>query len=221
MNPQTQSPSIPSAKSPLADEHAERLSALCDGELSPAAARALLDGADGQGLGEADWDTFHLIGDALRMGEPPALSAGFSARFAQALAAEPTVIAPGSASALAALSASGNRTPRRAAWAASIAAGIAAVASVAVVGWSTFGPGAAKSGGELAKGSTAPATLVAAPSPSAGAQSSQGLPQGLALGEQAVMQSPQFSAAPDVPPEYLNAHRQMSSGLRAASFGGR
>lgn len=56
------------------------------------AALAALRQAEGQG----DWEVYHQIGDVLRstdMAVP--LSAGFSARMAMRLEAEPTIVAPG------------------------------------------------------------------------------------------------------------------------------
>jgi sigma-E factor negative regulatory protein RseA len=73
----------------------DRISALMDGEL----ADGELDGPmsalrqDGEAL-EA-WRRYHLISDALR-DTPGTLSSGFSARFAERLALEPTVLSPAS-----------------------------------------------------------------------------------------------------------------------------
>jgi sigma-E factor negative regulatory protein RseA len=107
----------------------ESISALMDGELDEHPARheiALL--RNDPELRER-WDTFHLVGDALR-GEPM-ISAGFSEAFAQRLAAEPTVLAP-------------RRTSRQAkrvtTYALSAAASVSAAALVAWVAMS--GPNA-------------------------------------------------------------------------------
>lgn len=71
-------------------EQRERISALLDGEYGDDAETAA------QWLrseeGSATWETYVLIGDALR-GERP-VSAGFQARVAAALESEPTVLAP-------------------------------------------------------------------------------------------------------------------------------
>ncbi len=75
----------------------QQVSELADGELEPPHIKALL----GQLTGPApntvrdDWDLYHRIGDCLRS-EPTAgaLSADFSRRFSERLAAEPTVLAP-------------------------------------------------------------------------------------------------------------------------------
>jgi sigma-E factor negative regulatory protein RseA len=66
----------------------EHISALADGELSDSErelAFAALDTPEGQ----AAWRAYHLAGDVLRSTSDGALSAGFSARLAAALAAEP------------------------------------------------------------------------------------------------------------------------------------
>ena len=70
----------------------ENISALMDGELGDReAARECERLKDDSALRET-WHSFHLVGDALR-GER-LLSAGFSARLAQRLEKEPTVLAP-------------------------------------------------------------------------------------------------------------------------------
>lgn len=70
----------------------EQLSALMDGELDGEEARIVFGKLkQGESLRD-DWQIYHLIGDSLR--DTPASSADFSARFAERLAAEPTVLAP-------------------------------------------------------------------------------------------------------------------------------
>jgi sigma-E factor negative regulatory protein RseA len=68
------------------------ISALMDGELDEHPAQQEIARLKNDPELRERWDTFHLVGDALR-GEPM-ISAGFSAAFAQRLAAEPTVLAP-------------------------------------------------------------------------------------------------------------------------------
>ncbi len=146
-------------------EHRERhdnlqhVSSLMDGELAReelprAIGRIKVDDAAGR---EA-WDTYHLIGDVLRDGAAgaPAVSAGFSARFSERLAAEPVVIAPASARALAAANASTATRGRIQTYALSAAASVAAVA---VVGWMALSniSGNKPAGAELAKLEKAPA----------------------------------------------------------------
>src|SRR4051812_13559330 len=75
----------------------DRISQLMDGELDDrAAADAIqaLSGEDRAGDSEArdTWRMYHLISDAMR--DTPVLSAGFAARVAERLAAEPAVLSP-------------------------------------------------------------------------------------------------------------------------------
>lgn len=95
----------------------ERISELMDGELEAREAqRQLARIKQDQELAHC-WNTFHLIGDALR-GERP-LSREISSRVATQLANEPTVLAPRSF------------TPKRAAtYAVSVAASLSAIALV-------------------------------------------------------------------------------------------
>ncbi len=74
----------------------QQISELADGELDPPQLRCLLDELR-KPAHRADWDLYHHIGDTLRS-EPMArdLSADFSRRFAERLAAEPTLMAPAS-----------------------------------------------------------------------------------------------------------------------------
>ena len=95
----------------------EEISLLMDGELDAHS----VDGVCA-GLREshcvATWVCYHVIGDALRGAAAP--TPGFAARFAEKLAAEPTVLAP---------------QPRKAAPAAMALAVAATVAAISVVGW--------------------------------------------------------------------------------------
>jgi sigma-E factor negative regulatory protein RseA len=117
----------------------EQISALMDGELDDARAQALFASMkDDEAC--ACWATYHLIGDALRR-ETFALGE-FSQRFAQALAAEPTVLAPGSRP-LAAQPSDGAHAHWPAHWSELVRArpwhygmaAAAAVAAVGLVGW--------------------------------------------------------------------------------------
>jgi len=102
----------------------DRISQLMDGELDERSAVDTIK-ACGQGAEALEaWRTYHLIGDAMR--ETRVLSAGFSARFADSLAAEPTVLAP-----------QRSRAESRTWFALSAAASFAAVA---LVGWLAFAP---------------------------------------------------------------------------------
>lgn len=100
----------------------ERVSALMDGELDESQMSQHLAQLKGNPDLIEGWDTFHLIGDALR-GERM-LSAACRHRIMEKLAAEPTVLAP-------------RRTAGRnlVTYALSAAASLAAVA---VVGWLAF-----------------------------------------------------------------------------------
>jgi sigma-E factor negative regulatory protein RseA len=122
---------------------------------------AWMDGAELEAMpdvlkteqGKETWQLYHLIGDALRTPElalPPA--ADFSSRVAQAIAAEPTIIAPG------ALAARENNTwMRRYGWPSFAMA--AAVASVVWVARPFFVPEMLDSPAQVAV--SAPAGKVA------------------------------------------------------------
>ena len=69
-----------------------RISALMDGELGQDEALALLSAAKGEKGVSQDWLLYHTIGDSLRETRP--LSPGFTARFAERLKDEPTILAP-------------------------------------------------------------------------------------------------------------------------------
>lgn len=101
-----------------------RISALMDGELDDQSAREAIVTAAREGEAAEAWKTYHLISDAMRGTRP--LSGEFSARVAERLAAEPTVLAPGRVQ------------PAARAWFATSAA--ASVAAVALVGWVAFAP---------------------------------------------------------------------------------
>jgi len=126
----------------------DRISQLMDGELDDRAAAELI-GRIGRGDEALEtWRLYHLVSDSMR--ESRALSAGFSARLAERLAAEPTVLAPQRA-----------RSESRTWFALSAAASLAAVA---LVGWLAFAPqqGAAP---QLARTATPQVEAQAAPAP--------------------------------------------------------
>lgn len=96
-----------------------RVSELMDGELNVDSADREIARLKSDASARDVWDTYHLIGDAMR-GSVPAMS-GFAARFNERLAAEPTVLAPH------------RHAPRKLqTYALSVAASVAAIA---VVGW--------------------------------------------------------------------------------------
>lgn len=76
----------------LGIEMSDRMSALMDGELEDESAEALFATLRNDDELRHTWAAYHVIGDALR--ETPVLSKGFSARLAERLAEEPTVLAP-------------------------------------------------------------------------------------------------------------------------------
>src|SRR4051794_15352375 len=95
-----------------------------DGELDERAADEATHALRGEGEALEAWRTYHLISDAMR--DTRLLSAGFTARLAQRLANEPTVIAPANL----------RRAPvKRIAFAAA-----ASIAGVGLVGWLAFAP---------------------------------------------------------------------------------
>lgn len=99
----------------------EQVSALMDDQLDGEECEGCLRRLKVDDALRADWELYHLIGDALR-GTP---ARGLPATFAERLAAEPTVLAPRPASSRIAA--------RRRTWTALSAA--AGVAAVAAVGW--------------------------------------------------------------------------------------
>ena len=105
----------------------EKISALMDGELEPQhASREWNRLKDDAALRES-WHAFHFVGDALR-GERMVLSAEFQQKLSQALAAEPTVLAP-------------RRLPTKPTRFTTYALSAAAsVAAVSLVGWMALSP---------------------------------------------------------------------------------
>ena len=103
----------------------EQISALMDGELEGRAAEQTVDALRGEGEALETWRLYHLISDGMR--DTCLLRSGFTARFSERLAAEPTVLAPGGLP---------GRTPvQRFAF--------AAAASIAAVAMTTFSPSCA------------------------------------------------------------------------------
>jgi sigma-E factor negative regulatory protein RseA len=100
----------------------DSISAFMDGELDDRAAGPVIDALGRYGESRDAWRTYHQIGDALR--DSSLLSAGFTARVARALEAEPTVLAPR------------RLQPQPRTWYALAAS----VAAFALVGWLAFAP---------------------------------------------------------------------------------
>src|SRR5437879_5228862 len=101
----------------------DTISAFMDGELDDKAAGQMIDALGQNREALEAWRTYHLISDALR--DSRLLSDGFTARVAERLAKEPTVLAPNRIKA---------EQPRR--WVAMAAS----VAAVALVGWLGLAP---------------------------------------------------------------------------------
>jgi sigma-E factor negative regulatory protein RseA len=99
----------------------EKISTLMDGEASDP---QVIQNLCADPRARETWNTYHLIGDALR-GTPP-LSEGFAARVAWRLADEPAILAPRNLPQ--------ERRPRFA------LAAAASFAAVALVGWLAFAP---------------------------------------------------------------------------------
>jgi len=128
----------------------EKVSALMDGELGDGEARGQIARLKLDAELRYGWESYHLIGDALRREAP--LSAGFSQRMAERLAQEPTVLAPQRQAA-----------PRKFhARAVSIAA---SVAGAALVVWAVMSTGGAPVGGQRTEIAQAPAVPPAVTAP--------------------------------------------------------
>jgi len=128
----------------------ERISALMDGELDAAEAGRELTRIKQHADLHENWETFHLIGDAMRGN--PMLSPDFKRRVARRLAQEPTVVAPRR-----------HRIPPAVSYALSAAASLSAVA---VVAWVTLSGNVAGTGSDNAGLAQAPApesTLASLP----------------------------------------------------------
>jgi sigma-E factor negative regulatory protein RseA len=98
----------------------EHLSSLIDGELDAEEAAAVLDALCRDPELQRHWSELQLVGDALRSAEVAACHEdGFCGRVRNALATEPTVLAP--------------RRPARSAWRRYSLPGLAVAASVAAV----------------------------------------------------------------------------------------
>jgi sigma-E factor negative regulatory protein RseA len=102
----------------------QQISQLMDGELDDRAGADAIAACGRGGEALETWRAYHLISDAMR--DSRVLSSGFSARFAERLQAEPTVLAP-----------QRTRAESRTWFALSAAASFAAVA---LVGWLAFAP---------------------------------------------------------------------------------
>lgn len=170
-----------------------KISALVDGELESREMDQLIDALEREDASRETWRLYHLLSDALR--DTSLRSAGFSARFAEKLAAEPTVLAPG-------------RLPaERGRWMALSAA--ASLAAVALVGWLAFAPAPESTPGLL------PATpLASAPQ---GARVQPASTEGLRPVLRPALERRRVSAPlpprvrlPEATNDYLLAHQEFS-----------
>lgn len=66
----------------------DKISALMDGELSESEMQAAIKELRSQKDGQACWDQYHLVGDAMRKGLPAHLDLSFAERVSQAVAQE-------------------------------------------------------------------------------------------------------------------------------------
>src|SRR5471032_2807355 len=112
------------------DAMKSKISALMDGELMQGELAEPLRALREEGEALEAWRTYHLISDSLQ--DTRILSSGFSARFAERLALEPTILAPAS------VRQQPVKRPYRAQL--SAAASLAAVALVSWLAFQAFGP---------------------------------------------------------------------------------
>jgi len=136
----------------------DRISALMDGELDAHHSGQQLARLKQDAEARACWDTYHLIGDALR-GEAAGagVTTGLPARLAERLQQEPTVLAP-------------RRMPARRVTTYALSAA-ASVSAVALVGWMAFVNNPQAPGLEAkAPAAAAVAPVATAPSPPVQAQ---------------------------------------------------
>jgi sigma-E factor negative regulatory protein RseA len=104
----------------------QQISECMDGELDTEGAARILGQVAASAEWHADWVLYHMVGDGMR--DAPDLSPGFTARLAERLAQEPTVLAPRP-----------SRLPRRSVAQFAMYA-TAALSAVAVVGWFALTP---------------------------------------------------------------------------------
>ena len=128
----------------------EEISALLDGELDPEETRRHLDRIKRDRALRDTWDTYHMVGDALRGGA--FLASGIDRRVAERLSAEPTVLAPRPRI--------GRRFSPAVSYALSAAASLSAVAAVA---WVVLSGNVSSTGEQPANFAQAPAAIAVAP----------------------------------------------------------
>jgi sigma-E factor negative regulatory protein RseA len=195
------------------DAHRQRLSSFVDGELDAAAAQSMAsDWRDDPDL-RRTWHSYHLIGDVLRSDElamAPSRDERFLQQLRERMASEPVVLAPPARPSLpqqddelptpvragAGFAAARSRRRRWQAPAA-MAAGVVAVAGVAVM-MRGGDPAVGSAGTLLAGGASSPITVVAVPAPQAVAVAAP-------VTNRSMIRDPRID-------RYFQAHRQFSLG---------
>ncbi|MEJ2173621.1 MAG: sigma-E factor negative regulatory protein [bacterium] len=174
-----------------------QISTLVDGELEANASVEVIEALKRDATSRETWRIYHLISDALH--DTALRAEGFSARFAERLAAEPTVLAPGRLAA------------ERRRWVALSAA--ASVAAVALVGWLALAPAP-----ELRPEALPSAPLASAPRTGAVAQPAS--TETLRPSARQVVVVQREAATPQLRPmpaavanDYLFAHQEFSPGM--------
>jgi len=180
------------SQTPGARPDCEALSCLMDGELSAEQSRALLGSLCERAELRTEWVAFHAVGDALRSHEVAAAhSTAFCARVAEAVAREPTVLAP---RALA---------PARSPLRRLLAPGLAVAASAAVIGFVAV---------PLLRAPPTPAPQVAATAPPAEAPATALAAAALPADDAAARRAAATVANVRAMQAYLAAHRELASG---------
>lgn len=173
----------------------EHLSSLIDGELDADEVAAVLDALCRDPQLQRHWSELQLVGDALRSAEVAACHQdGFCERVRQALAAEPTVLAP--------------RRPARPAWRRYSMPGLAVAASVAALAFVAVPLMQSPSPDVMARKQTSPAAPVVA--------STAALPASQAEAKAAAAIANARALDP-----YFAAHRELTGGSplpRAAAY---
>ena len=220
----------------------EQISALADGELHGDEFTAVVARLAVEEDLRATWQSYHLLGDALRTGahSPCSDSTMFLARFQQRLSEDPIIVAESVQAPLAVTMSAPIQTqahvPNRIEaanepvfrW--KLVAGAASLAAAAAIGWSWVGTNSTPAGPQLAQQQiqTAPVVAVASTTPTPTPTQPLAAPSPAALSATRVMVgngNPQVMLRDPRLDELLEAHRQaggasqMPSGfLRNATF---
>jgi len=174
-----------------------KISTFIDGELDANESKAVIEALERDDEARERWRIYHLISDALH--DTALRAEGFSARFAERLAAEPTVLAPG-------------RLPaERRRW--TVLSAAASLAAVALVGWLALAPAP-----ELRPESVPSIPLASAPPAAVAVQPASTQPLQPAARQAIVLQREAPPAQPMPMPagtanDYLFAHQEFSPGM--------